>query len=176
MGNKSTGAHMGLVSEFREFALKGNVIDLAVGVIIGGAFALITNSMVSDLLMPPIGRLVGRVDFTNMYVSLSDKVDEANAKIAATQPSVDGVNAVMHGAGRLPLAKARELGPVLAYGNFITILINFIILVFCVFLVVKAMNTAKRRFEKQQQISPPPPTRQEELLAEIRDALKARNP
>jgi len=179
---------MGIVSEFREFAMKGNVVDLAVGVIIGAAFGTVTKSMVDDLLMPPIGRLVGKLDFSNLYVSLSDKVDAANAslaqKIAATQPSTTQGSDVFGKAlsfadtsTRLPLAKARELGPVIAYGNFLTQLINFVIVAFCVFLVVKLMNTAKRKFEKQQAAAPPPPpNRQEQLLAEIRDLLKHEKP
>jgi large conductance mechanosensitive channel len=166
---------MGIISEFREFAMKGNVVDLAVGVIIGAAFGGVTKSMVDDVLMPPIGRVLGKLDFSNMYFSLSEKVDEANRARAATQPTTDSIYGMVHSASRLPLAQVRAMGePVIAYGNFITTIINFIIVAFCVFLVVKAMNIAKRRFEKQQAASPP--TRQEELLAEIRDLLKERKP
>src|SRR5262245_16065811 len=104
---------MGLLKEFREFALRGNVIDLAVGVIIGAAFGLITKSMVDDVLMPPIGRAVGNLDFSNLYVSLSDAVDAANhaaaEKAAATQPGVgEGMLSALHTATRLPLAEARK--------------------------------------------------------------------
>src|SRR5437764_692992 len=105
---------MGLISEFREFAMKGNVVDLAVGVIIGAAFGGVTKSMVDDLIMPPIGRVVGKLDFSNLYISLSEKVDEANSKIASTQPSGEEIGKMIHTAARLPLAKARELGPVIA--------------------------------------------------------------
>jgi large conductance mechanosensitive channel len=107
--------------EFKEFAVKGNAIDLAVGVIIGAAFGKIVTSIVEDLLMPPIGRAVGNLDFSNLYVPLSDKV----------QPG-------------LSLADARKAGPVFAYGNFMTVTINFLIVAFCIFLVVRAINKLKR--------------------------------
>lgn len=173
---------MGIISEFREFALKGNVIDLAVGVIIGAAFSTVTNSMVKDVLMPPIGRLVGKLDFSNLYVSLSPEVDQANAHIASTQPAAtpsaaDGLGAafnLVHTSARLPLDKARDLGAVIAYGNFITVLINFTITAFCVFLLVKLMNTAKRRFEKQQAAGAAPLSPELQLLTEIRDLMKAK--
>src|SRR6201987_6230372 len=100
--------------EFKEFAVKGNVVDLAVGVIIGAAFGKIVTSVVEDLLMPPVGRLVGNLDFSNLYIPLSDKVTSG-----------------------LSLAEARKLGPVFAYGSFITITINFVIVAFCIFLAVK---------------------------------------
>jgi len=107
--------------EFKEFAVKGNAIDLAVGVIIGAAFGKIVTSIVEDLLMPPIGRAVGNLDFSNLYIRLSDKV-------------VPG----------LSLADAKKAGPVFAYGNFITTTINFLIVAFCIFLVVKGINHLKR--------------------------------
>ena len=107
--------------EFKEFAVKGNAIDLAVGVIIGAAFGKIVSSIVEDLLMPPVGRLVGNLDFSNLYVPLSDKVTPG-----------------------LSLAEAKKLGPVFAYGNFITIAINFAIVAFCVFLLVKGINKMKK--------------------------------
>lgn|SRR5262249_27660916 len=107
--------------EFREFAVKGNAIDLAVGVIIGAAFGKIVTSIVEDLLMPPIGRVAGNLDFSNLYLSLSDKIKPG-----------------------LPLAEAKKLGPVFAYGNFITITINFVIVAFCIFLVVKGINKMKQ--------------------------------
>ena len=107
--------------EFKEFAVKGNVIDLAVGVIIGVAFGKIVSSIVEDLLMPPIGRVLGNLDFSNMYIPLSDKV-----------------------APGLALAEARKLGPVFAYGNFISVLINFVIVAFCIFLLVKGINKLKK--------------------------------
>src|SRR3954454_7514703 len=106
--------------EFKEFAVKGNVVDLAVGVIIGAAFGKIVSSIVEDLLMPPIGRLVRNLDFSNLYLPLSDKV----------RPG-------------LALAEAKKLGPVFAYGNFISITINFAIVAFCIFLLVKGINKLK---------------------------------
>ncbi|HJT46399.1 MAG TPA: large conductance mechanosensitive channel protein MscL [Chthoniobacterales bacterium] len=107
--------------EFKEFAVKGNAIDLAVGVIIGAAFGKIVTSIVEDLLMPPIGRVVGNLDFSNLYLPLSDKVTQG-----------------------LSLAEAKKLGPVFAYGNFISILINFVIIAFCIFLMVKMINKMKK--------------------------------
>jgi large conductance mechanosensitive channel len=175
---------MGVISEFREFALKGNVVDLAVGVIIGAAFGGVTKSMVDDVLMPPIGRLIGELDFSNLYISLSDKVDAANSKVAATVASTHPAAtqgsaaaiaskalSVLDTSTRLPLAKARELGPVIAYGNFITTIINFVIVAFCVFLLIKLMNMAKRRFEKQQAAGVAPLTTDQKLLTEIRDLM-----
>jgi large conductance mechanosensitive channel len=170
---------MGLISEFREFAMKGSVMDLAVGVIIGAAFGKITSSAVNDLLMPPIGRIYGDLDFSNMYISMSSKVDQANAaaaaRAAASQPAAEGISkalSVVEGSSRLPLAAARNLGPVIAYGNFITTVIDFIITAFCVFLIVKLLNMAKRRFEKQQAAGVAPLTLDQQLLTDIRDSLK----
>lgn len=107
--------------DFKEFAVKGNAIDLAVGVIIGAAFGKIVTSIVEDLIMPPIGKAIGGLDFSNMYLPLSDKVTPG-----------------------LALVDAKKLGPVFAYGNFITIVINFVIVAFCIFLVVKALNKMKK--------------------------------
>jgi large conductance mechanosensitive channel len=146
---------MSMAKEFKEFAMRGNVVDLAIGVIIGGAFGKIVGSVIEDLIMPVIGKIVGNVDFSNLYVPLSEKVSTA----LHNSPT-----------GTLALAEAKKLGPVFAYGNFITILINFIILAFCIFLLVKGINTLKRK-------EPPPPTApstQEKLLMEIRDALRAK--
>lgn len=175
---------MKIIKEFRDFAMKGNVVDLAVAVIIGGAFAKIVSSLVEDVLMPPIGKLVGNLDFSNLYVSLSDKIDAANTatlqKIAATQPTTDAslitsVTSVFDTTTRLPLAKARELGPVIAYGSFLTVTINFVIVAFCIFMVVKAMVAAQKRFDRQQAkeaVTAPPVNKEELLLTEIRDLLK----
>jgi large conductance mechanosensitive channel len=107
--------------EFKEFAVKGNAIDLAVGVIIGAAFGKIVTSVVEDLLMPPIGRIAGNLDFSNLYFPLSDKITPG-----------------------LSLVEAKKLGPVFAYGNFISIAINFLIVAFCVFLLVKGINKMKK--------------------------------
>ena len=146
---------MSMLKEFKEFAMRGNVVDLAIGVIIGAAFGKIVGSVIEDLIMPIVGKVVGNVDFTNLYVPLSDKV-----------------TAAMHNApnGALALVDAKKIGPVFAYGNFITILINFIILAFCIFLLVKGINTMKRKEEPP----PAPPTPSEKLLTEIRDLLRAK--
>lgn len=153
---------MGLIKEFQEFALKGNVLDMAVGVIIGGAFGKIVTSMIDDIIMPIVGKFVGDVDFKNLYMPLSDKVS------AAMKAKTDGA---------LSLEKAREVGSVFAWGNFVTIAINFLILAFVLFLVIKAFNTAKKRFEAQPVPAPavpPPPTKDQTLLTEIRDLLARR--
>ncbi len=146
---------MSMVKEFKEFAMRGNVVDLAIGVIIGAAFGKIVGSVIEDLIMPVIGKVVGNVDFSNLYVPLSDKVS------AAMQGAPGGV---------LALVDAKKIGPVFAYGNFITILINFIILAFCIFLIVKGINSMKRK----EVPAPAAPSTQEKLLMEIRDLLKAK--
>lgn len=110
-----------MLKEFKEFAMKGNVVDLAVAVIIGAAFGKIVASLVEDIIMPVIGKLTGGLDFSNMYLPLSDKVTTG-----------------------LGLAEARRLGAVLAWGNFVTIVLNFLIIAFCIFLIVKALNSMKR--------------------------------
>jgi large conductance mechanosensitive channel len=153
-----------ILEEFREFALRGNVADLAVGVIIGAAFGKIVTALVSDVIMPPIARLVGNVDFTNLYFPLSEKVREAQEVYAA---------AVTTQGGHLPLDLAQKAGPVLAWGDFVTITLNFVIVAFCIFLLVKGMNALKRHEEAKPTL-PPEPTAQEKLLAEIRDLLKNR--
>jgi large conductance mechanosensitive channel len=167
---------MGLLKEFKEFALKGNMMDLAVGLIIGAAFGGLVNSLVNDIIMPPVGKLVGNLDFSNLYVSLSDKVDAANAalasNVAATQPGAgEGVMAAFDTATRLPLAEARAIGPVIAYGNFITLVINFLIIALCIFIVIKLMNRLRRK-EEAAPAPPPGPTPDQKLLTEIRDVLK----
>jgi len=153
-----------ILEEFREFALRGNVADLAVGVIIGAAFGRIVTALVSDLIMPPIGRLVGNLDFTNLYLPLSDKVRQAQEAYAAA-PATLGKH--------LPLDAALKDGPVLAWGDFTTITLNFLIVAFCIFLLVKGMNALKRH-EESKPAPPPEPTAQEKLLTEIRDLLKNR--
>lgn len=174
---------MGFVSEFREFALKGNVLDLAVGVIIGAAFGKIVNSIIEDLIMPVVG-MAGNVDFTNAYIPLSKAVTvakEAADTAIANHPKLIEAGKMAVGSpapSPLGLADARKIGPVLAYGNFITITINFIILAFCIFLVVKLFNSARRRFEAQKAAEAPAapagPSSTDKLLMEIRDALKSR--
>ncbi len=143
---------MGMVKEFKDFAMRGNVVDLAVGVIIGAAFGKIVDSIVKDLIMPVVGILF-HADFTNLYIPLNEKVK------AAMVANPD-----------LALEKARELGPVFAWGNFVTIVLNFLILAFVIFLMVKAINKMKK---KDDAAAPEPaPTKEEVLLGEIRDLLK----
>jgi large conductance mechanosensitive channel len=140
---------MGMIKEFKAFAIKGNVIDLAVGVIIGGAFAKIVDSLVQDVIMPVAGKLFGGLDFTNYYLPLNNQ---------GTQ---------------LTLIEAKKAGAVLAYGSFITILLNFLILAFIIFQMVRMINKAKRT-EPEVAPAPAPTSTPEDtvLLREIRDALK----
>ena len=137
-----------MLKEFREFAMRGNVLDMAIGVIVGGAFGKVVSSLVSDLLMPPIGLLMGKVDFSSLFINLS----------STPQPS---------------LAAAKAAGtPTLNYGVFVQSLFDFVIIAFAIFLLVKQVN----RFKKEA--APPPPTgptNEEKLLMEIRDALKGRH-
>jgi large conductance mechanosensitive channel len=133
-----------MLKEFREFALKGNVVDLAVGVIIGAAFSAIVSSLVGDVIMPIIGS-IGGLDFSNYFTPLSKSVIASN------------------------LADAKKQGAVLAWGNFLTLTLNFIIIAFVLFVVIRFINQLKRRDEAAP---PPKPTREEELLTEIRDLLK----
>jgi len=137
---------MGIASEFKEFAVKGNVIDLAVGVIIGGAFGKIVDSLVSDIIMPIVSKIFGGLDFSNYYVPLS------------------GQTATV-------LAEAKKGGAVFAYGNFATVALNFIILAFIIFLMVKQINRLKSA-PPPAPAAPPPPPEDVLLLREIRDALK----
>jgi large conductance mechanosensitive channel len=136
-----------MLTEFREFAMKGNVVDLAVGVIIGAAFGGIVTSLVGDVIMPVIGAVTGGLDFSNYFTGLSKSVTATN------------------------LADAKKQGAVLAWGNFLTLTINFIIVAFVLFLVIRAMNTLKRK-EEAAPAAPPKPSREVELLTEIRDLLK----
>jgi len=141
-----------MIKEFRDFIAKGNVMDLAVGIIIGVAFTAIVGSLVSDLINPIIGLILGGVDFTNMFVVLSGTVP-------------DGVG----------LQAARDAGAaVFAYGAFVTAVINFLIIAFVVFLLVKAVNKLKESSVRKEAAAAPPGPTQEQLLAEIRDVLKAR--
>ena len=138
-----------LFQEFKEFALRGNVVDLAVGIIIGVAFGAVVNSLVEDVIMPPLGLIIGNVDFSDLFINLSGQ-DYAS------------------------LAAAREAGaPVIAYGAFINVVINFVVVALAVFLLVKWMNRLRRKQEQAPEELPVPP-RQEVLLEEIRDILKAR--
>lgn len=136
-----------MLNEFRQFAMKGNVVDLAVGVIIGAAFGAIVTSLVADVIMPIIGAATGGLDFSNYFVPLSKAVTATN------------------------LADAKKQGAVLAYGNFLTLTLNFIIIAFVLFLVIRAMNTLKRK-EETKPAEPPKPSAEVVLLTEIRDLLK----
>lgn len=141
---------MSVLKEFKEFALKGNVVDLAVGVIIGGAFGKIVASLVDDIIMPLVGKLVGNLDFSNLYVALGN---------------------IPAGTGST-LADLKKAGvPVLAYGNFITIALNFMIVAFAIFIAVKQINRLKR-VEEAAPEAPAPTPEDIVLLREIRDSLK----
>jgi large conductance mechanosensitive channel len=154
---------MSVIKEFREFAMRGNMVDMAVGIIIGGAFGIIIKSLIDDVIMPIVG-IAGKADFSNLYIALTPRTAEA----IEARETIEGVRT-------LALAQAREMGPVLAWGNFVTVLFNFLILAFAVFMMIRAMNTAKRRFERQQEAAPPTAPGQDiMLLSEIRDLLKAR--
>jgi len=139
---------MGFMTEFREFAVKGNVMDLAVGVIIGGAFGKIVDSVVNDLIMPVVGRIFGGLDFNNYVIPLSGQT-------ATT------------------LIEAKKAGAVFAYGSFVTVALNFVILAFIIFLMVKQMNRLRRESTPPAAAPPAPPPTPEDvlLLREIRDAL-----
>lgn len=137
---------MGMLGEFKDFAMKGNVVDMAVGVVIGGAFKSVVTSFTGDILMPPIGLLLGGVDFSSLAVTL---------KAAAGDAEAVAVN----------------------YGLFINTVIDFLIIAFAIFMVVKAMNTAMAAGKKEEEAAPaapPEPTKEELLLTEIRDALRSR--
>jgi len=136
-----------MLKEFKDFAMKGNVVDMAVGVIIAGAFGIIVKSLVGDVIMPVVGAIFGGLDFSNYFVGLGSNV-------TATV-----------------LAEAQKQGAVLAYGNFLTAVVNFIIVAFILFMVIKAMNSAKKK-EEEAPAEPEAPPAQEVLLTEIRDILK----
>ncbi|WP_407170469.1 large conductance mechanosensitive channel protein MscL [Bradyrhizobium sp. ORS 111] len=136
-----------MLKEFREFAMKGNVVDLAVAVIIGAAFGAIVTSLVGDVIMPVIGAITGGLDFSNHFIPLAKNVTASN------------------------LADAKKQGAVLAYGNFLTLTINFLIIAFVLFIVIRVMSQFKRK-EEAKPAEPPKPTPEVELLTEIRDLLK----
>lgn len=142
---------MGMIQEFKEFAVKGNVVDLAVGIIIGGAFGTIVKSLVDDILMPPIGYLMGGVDFSDLFI------DPTGGDFAS-------------------LDAAREAGaPAIAYGLFINNVISFLIVAFAVFMLVKGMNSLQRKAESEKaEDAPVEPSKDILLLEEIRDAIKSR--
>ena len=135
-----------MLKEFKEFALRGNVVDMAVGIIIGAAFSTIVKSLVDDIIMPPIGVITGGMDFSNMFVALNGEHYDS-------------------------LAQARQAGaPTMNFGLFINSVISFTIVAFVLFMVVKAMNQLRRK-QEEQPATEPPPSREVELLQEIRDAL-----
>jgi large conductance mechanosensitive channel len=140
---------MAMLEQFKQFAMRGNVVDLAVGVIVGGAFGRIVDSLVQDVIMPPVGKLFGGLDFSNYYIPLN------------------------HQATSLPLAEAKKAGAVLAYGNFLTVLLNFVILAFIIFQMVRLMNRL-RNHGQPEPAAPAAPVTPEDivLLREIRDSLK----
>jgi large conductance mechanosensitive channel len=140
-----------MLKEFKDFAMKGNVLDMAIGVIIGGAFGKIVSSLVSDVLMPPLGLLLGKVDFSSLFLNLS----------GTPQPS-------------LTAAKAAG-APTLNYGVFLQATFDFIIIAFVIFMLVKQVNRFKREAPPAPPAPPPGPTNEEKLLMEIRDALKSRH-
>ena len=133
---------MSMVKEFKEFAMRGNVVDMAVGIVIGAAFGKIVSSIVNDVIMPPIGMLLGGVDFSNLMITLKEAVDET--------PAV-----------------------VIEYGAFINTVIDFLIIAFAIFMVIKGMNAMKKKQEEAPP-APPQPSKEELLLTEIRDVLKSR--
>ena len=133
---------MSMIKEFKEFVSKGNVVDLAVGVIIGAAFGKIISSLVDDIIMPPIGMLLGGVDFSKMAITLKEAVGD--------KPAV-----------------------LIKYGQFINVVITFVIIAFCIFMIIKVINRMKRK-EVEAPVAPPPPTKEIILLTEIRDSLRAK--
>lgn len=142
---------MAIVREFQEFIAKGNVMDLAVGVIIGAAFSKIVDSLVGDIIMPIVGAIFGGFDFNNYFLPLSSSVTATS------------------------LAAAKEQGAVFAYGSFITVLINFLILAWIIFLMVKAVNTLRKRLETKKEEEAAAAPADVQLLTEIRDLLAARS-
>ena len=148
---------MGFVKEFKEFAIKGNAFDLAVGVIIGGAFGKIVTSVIEDLIMPVVAAMVGKPDFSSIYFAMGK-----------------GSELIPEGASLVDAKKAAPDAAIFAYGNFITVAINFLLLALIVFIMVKTINRMKKKEEAVAVAAPPVPTKEEVLLTEIRDLLKAK--
>lgn len=147
-----------MIKEFKEFAMRGNVVDLAVGVIIGAAFGKVVSAMVDKIIMPPIGKAMGGVDFKDLFINLDPaKLTKAGAPVKT-------------------LADAAEAGAaVIGYGVFISTVIDFLIVAFCIFLIVKGMNKLKKKPVPVVPVAPTEPSKEEKLLIEIRDAIRARN-
>jgi large conductance mechanosensitive channel len=159
---------MGLFKEFKEFALRGNVVDMAVGVIIGGAFGKIVTSIVNDVIMPPVGKMMSMggsaTNFKDYYVRLFTDADFAEAVAAKKLPANVPID-------KLALSDIQKANlPALTYGSFLSTVVDFLILAFCVFLMIKIMNVLLRK--KAEAPSPPEPTATEKLLTEIRDTLR----
>lgn len=147
---------MSLISEFKQFVQRGNVVDLAVGVIMGGAFGKIVASLVADVLMPPIGYVIGGIKFTDLKIKLPPltiRVPDPNMPTQMIDKTLESAT--------------------INYGNFLQTTFDFLIIAFCIFMMIKAMNTLKRK-EEAAPVVPPEPSAQEKLLVEIRDLLKAR--
>ncbi len=138
---------MSMFKEFKEFAMRGNVVDMAVGIVIGGAFGKIVSSFVADVIMPPLGLLIGGVDFTALKITIKDAVVDAAGTVTAEAVSIN-------------------------YGTFIQTAVDFIIIAFAIFMVIKGMNSMKKKEEAAPPPPPPGPTKEEVLLTEIRDLLK----
>ena len=140
-----------MFKEFKEFAMRGNVMDMAIGIVIGAAFGKIVTSLVNDVIMPPIGLLMGNVDFSNLFVNLT------------------------RGATYASLSEAEAAGaPIIKYGMFINTVLDFVIVAFAIFMVIRALNRLKKKEVAAPPAAPPAPSVEEKLLAEIRDLLKAR--
>ncbi len=138
---------MSMIKEFKEFAMRGNVVDMAVGIVIGGAFGKIVSSFVADVVMPPLGLLIGGVDFTALKITIQDAVVDAAGTVTTEAVSIN-------------------------YGTFIQTAVDFIIIAFAIFMVIKGMNSMKKKEEAAPPPPPPGPTKEEVLLTEIRDLLK----
>ena len=138
---------MGMLKEFKDFAMRGNVVDMAVGIVIGGAFGKIVASFVADVVMPPLGLLIGGVDFTELKITIKDAVVDAAGTVTTEAVSIN-------------------------YGSFIQTAVDFVIIAFAIFMVIKAMNSMKKKEEAAPPPPPPGPTKEEILLTEIRDLLK----
>lgn len=148
---------MSMLKEFKEFAMRGNVVDLAVAVIIGGAFGKVVTSVVNDIIMPPIGKVMGGVNFADLFLNLDP------SKLAKDGSVITS------------LAQAKEAGvAVIAYGSFLNTVIDFTIVAFCIFMMIKVMNSMKKKPAPAAPAAPPEPTKDQKLLTEIRDLLKAR--
>lgn len=158
-----------MFKEFKEFALKGNLIDMSVAFVMGAAFTKLSAAFIEDLIMPWVGKLAGGMDFTNSFIPLYSKAVKTvvvDKLPVTTEVPLDSIKT---------LAEAKSFGPVIAYGDFVTIAINFFIVAFVMFLVVKAINKAKNLSAKEEAAAPAPePGAEEKLLTEIRDLLKSK--